>query len=93
MSFNVEPFWTDYGFVNQRKIAQDANTFFSISRNMETNCPPSWNTDSLCKLESSQGINVNLSVNNVLKETRILNIFGVIKGFEEPGTDPALYFS
>lgn len=57
---------------------------------MEGNCPTSWNIDSSCKLKLSQDKNVKLSVNNVLKETRILNIFGVIKGFEEPGTDPAL---
>lgn len=37
-----------------------------------------------CKLVSSQDKNVKLSVNNVLKEIRILNVFGVIKGFEEP---------
>lgn len=27
---------------------------------------------------------MKLTVNNVLKEARILNVFGVIKGFEEP---------
>lgn len=59
---------------------------------MEGNCPTSWNIDSSCKLKLSQDKNVKLVVNNVLKETRILNIFGVIKGFEEPGTDPALIF-
>ncbi|CAH6792264.1 Tfrc [Phodopus roborovskii] len=51
---------------------------------MEGNCPPDWKTDSSCRLRSVQDKNVELSVNNVLKETRILNIFGVIKGFEEP---------
>ncbi|OBS75069.1 hypothetical protein A6R68_14383 [Neotoma lepida] len=56
-----------------------------LFQNMEGNCPPSWNTDSSCKLELLQNRNVKLTVNNVLKETRILNIFGVIKGFEEPG--------
>ncbi|XP_075822420.1 transferrin receptor protein 1 isoform X1 [Microtus pennsylvanicus] len=55
-----------------------------LFQNMEGNCPPSWNIDSSCKLKLSQDKNVKLSVNNVLKETRILNIFGVIKGFEEP---------
>ena len=58
---------------------------------MEGNCPPSWNIDSTCKLELKQNQNVTLTVNNVLKETRILNIFGVIKGYEEPGKDPAIY--
>lgn len=57
---------------------------------MEGNCPTNWNIDSSCKLKLSQDKNVKLVVNNVLKETRILNIFGVIKGFEEPGTNPAL---
>lgn len=55
-----------------------------LFKNMEGNCPSSWNIDSSCKLELSQNQNVKLTVNNVLKETRILNIFGVIKGFEEP---------
>ncbi|KAH0504411.1 Transferrin receptor protein 1 [Microtus ochrogaster] len=55
-----------------------------LFQNMEGNCPTSWNIDSSCKLKLSQDKNVKLSVNNVLKETRILNIFGVIKGFEEP---------
>lgn len=31
---------------------------------------------------------MKLSVNNVLKEIRIFNVFGVIKGFEELGKDP-----
>ncbi|XP_045396000.1 transferrin receptor protein 1 isoform X1 [Lemur catta] len=51
---------------------------------MEGDCPIDWNTDSSCKLRSSQNKNVKLTVNNMLKETRILNIFGVIKGFVEP---------
>lgn len=55
-----------------------------LFQNMEGNCPTSWSIDSSCKLKLSQDKNVKLSVNNVLKETRILNIFGVIKGFEEP---------
>lgn len=52
--------------------------------NMEGACPSEWQTDSTCRLQSSQNKNVKLTVNNVLKEARILNIFGVIKGFEEP---------
>lgn len=55
-----------------------------LFKNMEGTCPPSWNIDSTCKLELKQNQNVKLTVNNVLKETRILNIFGVIKGYEEP---------
>ncbi|XP_040859055.1 transferrin receptor protein 1 isoform X2 [Ochotona curzoniae] len=52
--------------------------------NMEGNCPSEWQIDASCKLQLSQDKTVKLSVNNVLKEIRILNIFGVIKGFEEP---------
>ncbi|XP_055480960.1 transferrin receptor protein 1 [Psammomys obesus] len=52
--------------------------------NMEGRCPSSWNIDSSCKLELSQNQNVKLTVKNEIKETRILNIFGLIKGFEEP---------
>ncbi|KAK2500420.1 hypothetical protein MC885_020223 [Smutsia gigantea] len=52
--------------------------------NMEGDCPSSWKTDSSCKLVTSQDRNIRLTVENVLKETRIFNIFGVIKGFEEP---------
>ncbi|KAG8511011.1 Transferrin receptor protein 1, partial [Galemys pyrenaicus] len=55
-----------------------------LFNNMEGDCPPAWNTDSSCKLQSVQKNMVKLTVNNVLKEIRILNIFGVIKGFEEP---------
>ncbi|KAB1283892.1 Transferrin receptor protein 1 [Camelus dromedarius] len=51
---------------------------------MEGDCPSSWRTDSSCKLESSENKSVKLTVNNVLKEIRIFNVFGVIKGFEEP---------
>lgn len=35
---------------------------------------------------------MKLTVNNVLKEIRIFNVFGVIKGFEEPGKDPCFCF-
>lgn len=55
---------------------------------MQGDCPGTWGTDSSCKLVSSQDKNVKLSVNNVLKEIRIFNVFGVIKGFEELGKDP-----
>lgn len=55
---------------------------------MEGDCPSAWETDSSCRLETSQNWNVKLTVNNVLKEIRIFNVFGVIKGFEEPGKDP-----
>uniref|UniRef100_H0VQ12 Transferrin receptor protein 1 n=1 Tax=Cavia porcellus TaxID=10141 RepID=H0VQ12_CAVPO len=52
--------------------------------NMEGECPVSWRTDSSCRLQSKQNGNVKLTVNNELKEIKILNIFGVIKGVEEP---------
>jgi transferrin receptor len=60
---------------------------------MEGSCPARWNIDSSCKLELSQNQNVKLIVKNVLKERRILNIFGVIKGYEEPGKDLLCTFS
>ncbi|XP_054569860.1 transferrin receptor protein 1 isoform X1 [Eptesicus fuscus] len=56
-----------------------------LFENMEGDCPSSWKTDALCKLVTTQNRNVKLVVNNVQKEIRILNTFGVIKGFEEPG--------
>uniref|UniRef100_A0A8C7EQD3 Transferrin receptor protein 1 n=1 Tax=Neovison vison TaxID=452646 RepID=A0A8C7EQD3_NEOVI len=55
-----------------------------LFENMEGDCPSAWETDSSCRLETSQNRNVKLTVNNVLKEIRIFNVFGVIKGFEEP---------
>ncbi|XP_045707157.1 transferrin receptor protein 1 [Phyllostomus hastatus] len=55
-----------------------------LFENMEGNCPPAWKTDASCRLVTTENRNVKLTVNNVLKETRILNVFGVIKGFEEP---------
>lgn len=55
-----------------------------LFEHMEGECPSDWNTDSTCKMRSSENKHVKLTVNNVLKETRIFNIFGVIKGFDEP---------
>uniref|UniRef100_A0A2K5IMP3 Transferrin receptor protein 1 n=1 Tax=Colobus angolensis palliatus TaxID=336983 RepID=A0A2K5IMP3_COLAP len=52
--------------------------------NMEGDCPADWKTDSTCKMVTSENKSVKLTVSNVLKETKILNIFGVIKGFVEP---------
>lgn len=68
-------------------VTHNADLFFS-SKNMEGDCPSSWKTDSSCKLVTTQNRNVKLTVNNVLKEIRIFNVFGVIKGFEEPGKNP-----
>uniref|UniRef100_A0A452SWY0 Transferrin receptor protein 1 n=1 Tax=Ursus americanus TaxID=9643 RepID=A0A452SWY0_URSAM len=55
-----------------------------LFENMEGDCPSAWEIDSSCRLETSRNRNVKLTVNNVLKEIRIFNVFGVIKGFEEP---------
>ncbi|KAM5293325.1 transferrin receptor protein 1 [Ctenodactylus gundi] len=52
--------------------------------NMEGECPATWQTDATCRLQSIAGKAVKLTVNNKLTERRVLNIFGVIKGFEEP---------
>ncbi|XP_027700995.1 transferrin receptor protein 1 [Vombatus ursinus] len=45
-------------------------------------CPPSWIVDSDCKISSD--MNVRLTVNNVLEERKLLNVFGVVKGIDEP---------
>uniref|UniRef100_A0A2K6UZ03 Transferrin receptor protein 1 n=1 Tax=Saimiri boliviensis boliviensis TaxID=39432 RepID=A0A2K6UZ03_SAIBB len=55
-----------------------------LFENMEGDCPPDWRTDSSCRMVTSQNKSVKLSVSNVMKEIKILNIFGVIKGFVEP---------
>lgn len=59
---------------------------------MEKDCPFTWKTDSSCRMVTLQNKTVKLTVKNVLKETRILNVFGVIKGFEEPGKGPCVCF-
>ncbi|XP_019579219.2 transferrin receptor protein 1 [Rhinolophus sinicus] len=55
-----------------------------LFRNMEKDCPRTWKTDYSCRMVTLQNTTVKLTVKNVLKEIRILNVFGVIKGFEEP---------
>ncbi|KAM6159815.1 transferrin receptor protein 1 [Erethizon dorsatum] len=55
-----------------------------LFENMDRECPASWRTDSSCRLQSKQNRNVKLTVSNELKEIRFLNVFGVIKGVEEP---------
>ncbi|XP_077204157.1 transferrin receptor protein 1 [Paroedura picta] len=51
-------------------------------------CPTGWSGtySSACRLDSGNpsGVTVRLRINNVFEERRILNVFGVIKGFEEP---------
>lgn len=59
---------------------------------MEKDCPFTWKTDSSCRMVTLQNKTVKLAVKNVLKEIRILNVFGVIKGFEEPGKGPCVWF-
>lgn len=41
-------------------------------------------------LSSRSNMTVKLTVNNVMVDRKILNIFGVIKGFEEPGNSNCL---
>ncbi|NXU36933.1 TFR1 protein, partial [Drymodes brunneopygia] len=53
----------------------------------EEDCPQEWKSGIMgCKVTVSNGNNmtVKLTVNNVMVDRKILNIFGVIKGFEEP---------
>ncbi|XP_074157638.1 transferrin receptor protein 1 [Sminthopsis crassicaudata] len=45
-------------------------------------CPISWRGDEKCKMNSKT--NVRLTVNNVLEEKELWNIFGVVKGIDEP---------
>ncbi|NWH88795.1 TFR1 protein, partial [Aegithalos caudatus] len=50
-------------------------------------CPQEWTSRIMgCKVtvSSSSQMKVKLTVNNVMVDRKILNIFGVIKGFEEP---------
>ncbi|NXT59974.1 TFR1 protein, partial [Chaetops frenatus] len=49
-------------------------------------CPSEWTSGVIgCKVTvSSSNMTVKLTVNNVMVDRKILNIFGVIKGFEEP---------
>ncbi|XP_036300671.1 transferrin receptor protein 1 isoform X1 [Pipistrellus kuhlii] len=56
-----------------------------LFENMEGDCPSNWKAGAICKLETPENRRVKLTVNNVQKEIRIFNTFGVIKGFEEPG--------
>ncbi|XP_074070861.1 transferrin receptor protein 1 [Macrotis lagotis] len=45
-------------------------------------CSQPWTGDNVCKINSN--LNVRLTVNNVLEERKLLNIFGVVKGIDEP---------
>lgn len=49
-------------------------------------CFQEWKSEVLgCKVMSKSNLTVKLTVNNVMVDRKILNIFGAIKGFEEPG--------
>lgn len=51
-------------------------------------CLPQWRGGLLvCKMtvRSDKQLTVKLEVNNVMVDRKILNIFGAITGFEEPG--------
>ncbi|XP_043854319.1 transferrin receptor protein 1 [Dromiciops gliroides] len=45
-------------------------------------CPIAWRGDNKCKISSK--VNVRLTINNVLEERKLTNIFGVVKGIDEP---------
>lgn len=66
---------------------------FSL-RNMDgEKCRPEWTSGIMgCKVtvSSSSKMTVKLAVNNVMVDRKILNIFGVIKGFEEPGNSSCI---
>ncbi|XP_054242296.1 transferrin receptor protein 1 [Indicator indicator] len=48
-------------------------------------CFQEWKSEVVgCKVMSKSNITVKLTVNNVMVDRKILNIFGAIKGFEEP---------
>nr|DBA26281.1 TPA: hypothetical protein GDO54_010564 [Pyxicephalus adspersus] len=51
-----------------------------LSQMENSGCPTDWKVG--CKLKDQH--TVNLEVDNVLAEKKILNVFGVIKGLEEP---------
>lgn len=56
-------------------------------------CLEEWRADIMgCKVTvgSSSKMTVKLTVNNVIVDRKILNIFGVIKGFEEPGNSSCI---
>lgn len=56
-------------------------------------CPLEWKGGVMgCKVmpESTTNVTVKLTVNNVMADRKILNIFGAIKGLEEPGNSNCL---
>lgn len=66
---------------------------FSLRKMDGKGCPSDWSSGIVgCKVTVSSGNNmtVKLTVNNVLVDRKILNIFGAIKGFEEPGNSSCI---
>lgn len=66
---------------------------FSLRRMGADKCLPDWKSGFMgCQgmLSSTSNMTVKLSVNNVMVDRKILNIFGAIKGFEEPGNSNCL---
>ncbi|NXB63609.1 TFR1 protein, partial [Struthidea cinerea] len=65
-----------------------SQTAAALFRKMDgEKCLPEWTSGIMgCKVtvSSSSEMTVKLAVNNVMVDRKILNIFGVIKGFEEP---------
>lgn len=66
---------------------------FSLRKMDGEKCRQDWTSDIMgCKVtvSSSSKMKVKLTVNNVMVDRKILNIFGVIKGFEEPGNSSCI---
>lgn len=64
--------------------------YFSLSKMRGRECPSDWKSVIMeCKMTSgsTNNITVKLSVGNVMVNRKILNIFGAVKGFEEPGNN------
>lgn len=68
-------------------------SLFSLSKMHGEECILEWKGGVVgCKvmLNSTSKMTVKLSVNNAMVDRKILNIFGAIKGFEEPGNNNCL---
>lgn len=66
---------------------------FSLRKMDGEKCLEDWTADIMgCKVTVSNNskMTVKLTVNNVMVDRKILNIFGVIKGFEEPGNSSCI---
>jgi len=68
-------------------------SLFSFSKMDGEECLSEWKGGVLgCKvmLTNMSKVTVKLSVNNVMVDRKILNIFGAVKGSEEPGNSSCL---